>query len=128
MGDFVGGMLKHLRRHPVPRVTVAGGVAKMTKLAQGRLDLHSARGAVDFDVLATLCPLPAIAARIRAANTAAEAFAHAGAAGVALGDAVAAAAWRTAAPLLAGTGSALEIVLFDRAGALVGRHGFAPVR
>jgi cobalt-precorrin-5B (C1)-methyltransferase len=128
MGDFVGGMLKYLRRHPVPRVTVAGGVGKMTKLAQGRLDLHSARGAVDFDALAALSPAPAIAARIRAANTTAEAFAHAGAAGLALGDAVAAAAWRTAAPLLAGSGSALEIVLFDRAGALVGRHGFAPVR
>src|SRR5205085_9145046 len=33
MGDFVGGMLKHLRKHPVPRVTIAGGVAKMAKLA-----------------------------------------------------------------------------------------------
>ena len=44
MGDFVGGMLKYLRRHPVPRVTIAGGVAKMTKLAQGLTDLHSKRG------------------------------------------------------------------------------------
>ena len=35
MGDFVGGMLKYLRRHPVPRVTVAGGMAKMTKLGRG---------------------------------------------------------------------------------------------
>ena len=35
MGDFVGGMLKYLRAHPVPRVTIAGGVGKMTKLAQG---------------------------------------------------------------------------------------------
>ena len=35
MGDFVGGMLKYLRRHPVPRVTIAGGVAKMTKLGAG---------------------------------------------------------------------------------------------
>ncbi len=25
MGDFAGGMLKYLRRHPVPRVTIAGG-------------------------------------------------------------------------------------------------------
>ena len=47
MGDFVGGMLKYLRTHPVPRVTIAGGVGKMTKLAQGLLDLHSKRGAVD---------------------------------------------------------------------------------
>ena len=30
MGDFVGGMLKYVRRHPVDRVTIAGGVAKMT--------------------------------------------------------------------------------------------------
>ena len=35
MGDFVGGMLKYLRAHPVPRVTIAGGVAKMTKLRRG---------------------------------------------------------------------------------------------
>jgi cobalt-precorrin-5B (C1)-methyltransferase len=34
MGDFVGGMLKYLRDHPVPRVTIAGGV-RSAKLAQG---------------------------------------------------------------------------------------------
>ena len=51
MGDFVGGMLKYLRRHPVPWVTVAGGMAKMTKLGQGLLDLHSRRGEVDLDWL-----------------------------------------------------------------------------
>ena len=28
MGDFAGGMLKYLRAHPVPRVTVAGGVGQ----------------------------------------------------------------------------------------------------
>src|SRR5712691_6148216 len=54
MGDFVGGMLKYLRRHPVPRVTIAGGVGKMAKLAQGLLDLHSKRGAVDLVALAAL--------------------------------------------------------------------------
>ena len=52
MGDFVGGMIKYLRAHPVPRVTIAGGIAKMTKLAQGRLDLHSRRGEVDLADLA----------------------------------------------------------------------------
>ncbi len=54
MGDFVGGMLKYLRAHPIPHVTIAGGVGKMTKLAQGLLDLHSARGSVDLQALATL--------------------------------------------------------------------------
>src|SRR5262245_42677569 len=41
MGDFAGGMLKYVRRHPVPRVTVGGGFAKLSKLALGHLDLHS---------------------------------------------------------------------------------------
>ncbi len=52
MGDFVGGMLKYLRAHPVEQVTVAGGVGKMSKLGQGMLDLHSRRGEVDLDWLA----------------------------------------------------------------------------
>jgi len=131
MGDFVGGMLKYLKSHPVPRVTIAGGVAKMTKLAQGRLDLHSKRGEVDFAALAALaahvgCDAD-IAARIAQANTTAEAFELAQSAGAALGDAIAAQAWQTAAPLLEGSQTELEIVLFDRTGKLVGRAPFAPV-
>ena len=132
MGDFVGGMLKYLRRHPVPRVTVAGGVAKMTKLAQGLLDLHSERGAVDRAALSAFATQagasPALAQRILAANTAAEVFGLAAAEGVALGDVVARAAWQTAARVIAGGDMALEIVLFDRAGMLVGRAPFAPVQ
>ncbi|HCD50027.1 MAG TPA: cobalt-precorrin-5B (C(1))-methyltransferase, partial [Alphaproteobacteria bacterium] len=54
MGDFVGGMLKYLRRHPVPRLTIAGGFGKMVKLAQGHGDLHSARSQVDFGRLASM--------------------------------------------------------------------------
>ena len=126
MGDFVGGMLKYLRTHPVARVTVAGGVAKMSKLAQGLLDLHSRRGEVDLHALAIDAP-PEVAARIASANTAAEAFAIAAAAGLHLGDAVAARAWTTAAAALRPAQVELETVLFDRTGALVGRHGFAPV-
>ncbi|HMR61564.1 cobalt-precorrin-5B (C(1))-methyltransferase CbiD, partial [Amaricoccus sp.] len=52
MGDFAGGMLKYLRRHPIPRVTIAGGFGKLTKLAQGALDLHSSRSQVDLTRLA----------------------------------------------------------------------------
>jgi cobalt-precorrin-5B (C1)-methyltransferase len=132
MGDFVGGMLKYLRTHPVPRVTVAGAVAKMTKLAQGRLDLHSKRSLVDLAALADLARKAgaddALAARIAESNTALEAFQHAAAAGIALGDAVAEAAWSTAAGTLEGSsGVALEIVVFDRQGGLVGRTPFRPV-
>jgi len=127
MGDFVGGMLKYLRRHPVPRVTVAGGVAKMTKLAQGRLDLHSRRGEADLAALGALLPDAALVARVAGANTVAEAFAIAEAAGQPLGNAIATRAWAVAAAALAGdTPGELEICVFDREGRLVGRAGFMP--
>jgi cobalt-precorrin-5B (C1)-methyltransferase len=131
MGDFVGGTLKYLKTHPVLRITVAGGVAKMTKLAQGRLDLHSKRGEVDFSALAALAGEagcgPEIAAQILHANTAAQAFELARAHGTALGDIIAAKAWHVAAAVLEGAETQLEIVLFDRNGALAGRAQFAHV-
>ena len=128
MGDFVGGMLKYVRTHPVAKVTIAGGVGKMTKLAQGLLDLHSRRGSVDLPGLAALArgagASDALCARIEAANTAAEAVQHAGEASIALGDAVAGAAWETAATVVAGKPVAIEIVVFDRDGKLVGHAPF----
>jgi cobalt-precorrin-5B (C1)-methyltransferase len=131
MGDFVGGMLKYLRIHPVKRVTVAGGVGKMTKLAQGFLDLHSKRGTIDLAALAgvavTAGASDALADRIAHANTAAEAFEHAAGEGVALGDTVARMAWKTASSVLAGSEVALEVVLFDREARLAGRAPFASV-
>lgn len=54
MGDFVGGTLKYLRRHPIPRITLAGGFGKLAKLAAGHLDLHSGRSEVDLPALAAL--------------------------------------------------------------------------
>jgi cobalt-precorrin-5B (C1)-methyltransferase len=128
MGDFVGGMLKYVRAHPLPRVTIAGGVGKMSKLAQGLTDLHSKRGAVDHALLAQFAQAaggsPEFGARIVAANNAAEVFALAQAEGIALGDEVACAARATAERIVAGRGIALEIVVFDRDGVLVGRAPF----
>ncbi len=130
MGDFVGGMLKHVRSHPVPRVTIAGGVGKMTKLAQGLLDLHSRRGSVDLAVLAELAKKAGgtekLAARILASNAASEAFTYAEKDGIALGDAVARAAQTTAAAVVTGKPIEIEIAVFDRDGRLVGRAPFAP--
>jgi cobalt-precorrin-5B (C1)-methyltransferase len=129
MGDFVGAMLKHLRAHPVPRVTIAGGVGKMTKLAQGLLDLHSARGSVDLATLARLAEAAggskSLRERVTAANTAADAFAQAEQDGVALGDAVAQAARDAAMQVVEGRGIAVEVVLFDRDGRQVGHAPFA---
>lgn len=131
MGDFVGGMLKYIRDHPVPRVTVAGGVAKMTKLAQGMLDVHSSRGVADLDALATVAEQAGasadLATRVRSANTVAEAFSLAAGEGIPLGAAIASAAWTTAAAVLKGTGIELELLVFNRDGELMGRKPFAKV-
>jgi len=129
MGDFVGGTLKYVNGHPVARVTIAGGVAKMTKLAQGLLDLHSKRGTVDLEALAKLAEDAGgsadLRARIRSANTAAEAFGRARAENIALGDKVARAARDTAAKVVAGKPIDIEVVVFDRDGNRVGHAPFA---
>lgn len=129
MGDFVGGMLKYIRAHPVRRVTIAGGVAKMTKLAQGMLDLHSKRGAADLDALADVAVQAGATAefgeRIRGANMVAEAFQLALAAGLPLGDEIAEKAWETAAAVLDDPGIELEILVFDRTGGFLGHAPFA---
>jgi cobalt-precorrin-5B (C1)-methyltransferase len=122
MGDFVGGMLKYLRAHPVRRVTIAGGIAKMSKLAEGRLDLHSKRGAVDFAALARLSGLPAVAG----CTSVAEALLLPGS--EQLGDRVAEAAWRRAAEVIANTDMALEIICYDREGRPIGHAPFHGVR
>jgi cobalt-precorrin-5B (C1)-methyltransferase len=131
MGDFAGGMLKYLRRNPVPRVTIAGGFAKMTKLGQGLLDLHSRSGAVDLawlaERLAEAGAEPSDVAAACSANTALEVLETAKNLGLPLSDVVAQYAWRTAAKALRGAEIALEIVVFDRDGQLVGRMPFHPV-
>lgn len=115
MGDFAGGMLKYLVKHPVARVTVGGGIGKMTKLAQGAVDLHSSRSQVDFVALAALVDRPGIAR----ANTALEAFEIAG---PTLGDAVAQAALGQLQDRF-GAGMTFDTVVIDRAGAIIGRAG-----
>ncbi|WP_162939723.1 cobalt-precorrin-5B (C(1))-methyltransferase [Neorhizobium sp. NCHU2750] len=130
MGDFVGGMLKYVRSHPVAKVTIAGGVAKMTKLAQGMLDVHSKRGLADLEALAKLAAEAGaddgLVARIAGANTVSHAFQLAGESGLTLGGRIAALAWKTAAKALRDPAISLEILVFDRQGQLVGKTEFTP--
>jgi cobalt-precorrin-5B (C1)-methyltransferase len=112
----------------VQRVTIAGGVAKISKLAQGLTDLHSKRGEVDLLALAEHAKAAGGSAdlhhRIVTANTAAQAFALATAAGISLGDRIARAAQETAAGVVAGCDIAIETAVFDRDRNLVGRASF----
>ncbi|MEU8919799.1 cobalt-precorrin-5B (C(1))-methyltransferase [Kitasatospora sp. NPDC048545] len=125
MGDFAGAVLKYLKRHPVPRLTIAGGFAKLSKLAAGHLDLHSARSQVDKGYLAELARRggahEALAEAVAAANTGLEAVQLCGAAGVPLGDLVAEAARATALGVLLGSPVAVDVICIDRAGTVVGR-------
>jgi cobalt-precorrin-5B (C1)-methyltransferase len=124
-------MLKYLRGHPVPRASIAGGIGQMAKLAQGLLDLHSRSGRLDLARLAERATAlggdAALATAMASANNGAEALQLAAAAGLPLGDAVAAAAWETAAAVLAGTAIELEVAVFDHAGRLVGLQDFKRV-
>ncbi|GAA3210896.1 cobalt-precorrin-5B (C(1))-methyltransferase [Actinocorallia longicatena] len=125
MGDFAGAVLKYLRRHPVPRLTIAGGVGKLAKLADGHLDLHSGRSQVNKDFLATLAmeagATDTLATEIRTANTALAALHLSQAAGVPLADRIAAHARRTAEHVLREAPVTVDVIVIDRAGTIVGR-------
>ncbi|MFE9737499.1 cobalt-precorrin-5B (C(1))-methyltransferase [Streptomyces sp. NPDC006477] len=129
MGDFAGAVLKYIRRHPVDRLTICGGFAKLSKLAAGHLDLHSARSQVDRAFLADLARTggasEALAAEITEANTGLAALRLCEAAGVPLGDLVAARARDESLAVLRGAPVAVDVVCIDRAGTVVGRSPVA---
>ncbi|MFE7549562.1 cobalt-precorrin-5B (C(1))-methyltransferase [Streptomyces gardneri] len=125
MGDFAGAVLKYIRRHPVDRLTICGGFAKLSKLAAGHLDLHSARSQVDKGFLADLARTggasEALAEEIAGANTGLAALRLCEAADVPLGDLVAARARDEALAVLRGAPVAVDVICIDRAGTVVGR-------
>ncbi len=75
VGDFTGAALRRCVEHGVREVVFVGMIGKLTKLAAGILMTHYTRSAVDPDVLADITTRvfpenPALAARVREANTA----------------------------------------------------------
>jgi cobalt-precorrin-5B (C1)-methyltransferase len=127
MGDFAGGVLKYLRHHPVERLTLAGGFAKMAKLAEGHLDLHSGRSQIDLGRLAeravALGGDTALAAAIRAGNTAMEALDLCTQAGIGIGHDIARSA-QAVALIESDHRIAIELLVYDRKGNLVGEMPF----
>lgn len=117
MGDFIGGTLKYLKAHPVPRLTIAGGFAKLLKFAQGANDLHSGRSQVDFARLAATPGLPeALREKVAAANTAKQVLDLCRDAGFDLAAPVAEAGRARAAEMLAGAGIRVGVMIVDRQG------------
>ncbi|MGI9354233.1 MAG: cobalt-precorrin-5B (C(1))-methyltransferase [Rhizobiaceae bacterium] len=128
MGDFAGGVLKYLRNHPLPNVTISGGFAKLVKMAQGALDLHSGRSQVDFEWLARKAEELAggmfdqeMKDRILNANTAAEALEMTRKADIDLPSLVASKAQETAIETLRGAPVTLEVMVVDRQGEVLAR-------
>lgn len=121
MGDFAGALLKYLRAHPVERLTIAGGFAKMTKLAQGALDLHSGRSQVDMDFYLSLLPAcgEELAKRIQSANTALEVLELTRENGIDLADLIATRAREKAVETLRGAPVKIDILITDRQGTII---------
>ncbi|MEM9061336.1 MAG: cobalt-precorrin-5B (C(1))-methyltransferase [Pseudomonadota bacterium] len=115
MGDFAGGLLKYLRTHSIPRLTIAGGPGKITKLAQGALDLHSGRSQVDFERLAQTAETSGARAH-PSANTALEAFETGG---QPLATAIARDALATVTGALRGADVAANVLIIDRQGGVL---------
>jgi len=127
MGDFVGGLLKYLRKNPVERVTIAGGVAKLTKLAQGAMDLHSGRSQVDFNWLAELVARlgggKTLLDKITNANTVLEVMELTGKENLDIGPVIAEKARNKAQGILRDASVKVDIVVVDRKGKIIGKAG-----
>jgi cobalt-precorrin-5B (C1)-methyltransferase len=95
------------------------------------LDLHSKRGAVDLAALATRAAEAgggtSLAEAIAGANSGLHAFELAESAGFDLPGLVAEGAWATAARVIAGAQSELEIVVVGRDGRILASSGFRRV-
>jgi len=126
MGDFVGAVLKHLRKVPVPRLTLCGGFGKISKLAAGHMDLHSRHSSIDLPQLAgwaaDIGADETLQAAIIGANTSQQALALAHAAGIGLGDAVCAHALAFARSVVPAQVQ-VEVFAIDRQGGIVGQAG-----
>lgn len=123
MGDFVGGLLKYLRDHPVAHLVLAGGFSKLAKMAQGASNLHSSASHLDKDRLAAILrdlgADEAVVAQAKAANTGAQILDLAQRHRIALGDRVARGARESARATLAGN-TRVSVWVVDRQGTLAG--------
>ena len=127
MGDFVGGLLKYLRVHPIERVTIAGGFAKITKLAQGAMDLHSGRSQIDLSFLAETAISAGLnqsmKSRILNSNTAQEALEICTENGVDLAAPVAILAQAKCRDILQDAPVGVEVLVTDRKGSVIAQTG-----
>lgn len=123
MGDFVGAVLKYMKKVPVARLTLCGGFGKISKLANGHLNLNSRVSSIDFAQLAGLAGQAGaderLIASIKVANTSIEALKACQQAQVDLAGVVCQAALEQARARVPDS-VALEVWAVDRQGVVVG--------
>ncbi|MET0949727.1 MAG: cobalt-precorrin-5B (C(1))-methyltransferase CbiD, partial [Pseudomonas sp.] len=126
MGDFIGAVLKHLRKVPVNKLSICGGFGKISKLAAGHMDLHSRHSSIDLPQLARWAADAgaddALQQAIRACNTSQQALAISAALGIALGDVVCQHALDFARSVVPAQVQ-VEVFAIDRQGGIVGQAG-----
>lgn len=124
MGDFVGAVVKYLKKRPIDRLTIAGGIGKLGKLAAGHLDLHSRSSKVDFEFLSGLGAVEGadekLQKSIRQANTTQEVLDILRPTGISLESTICSKALAVVRNYLPEK-TDVEILAFDREGQLLGR-------
>jgi cobalt-precorrin-5B (C1)-methyltransferase len=130
VGDFIGVGIKHCARRRIARAIVVGMIGKLSKMAAGKLQTHVAGSEVDLAFLAALAgeagASESLAAQIRAANTARHVLELCHAAGtVGIARVI---CERVVGNLTRAAGGALavEALLVDFGGALLGRFPEVP--
>lgn len=125
MGDFAGGVLKYLRNHPIAKLTIAGGFAKMTKLAQGEINLHSSHSQINklflWDIIHKLGLDISFKEKILNANTAKEILDICLEKAINPAQTIAKLAKKTALDTLKKAPVEVEIIITDRKGEILAR-------
>ncbi|MCK5902037.1 MAG: cobalt-precorrin-5B (C(1))-methyltransferase [Cocleimonas sp.] len=126
MGDFVGAVLKHLKKVPIEALSIVGGFGKISKLAKGHLDLHRRKSSIDLSFLAQLAveegANPTLHDQIINSNTSIEALQHCQRVELNLADVVCDLALQKIVSIVPKR-THCEVWVINRAGEVVGRAG-----
>jgi len=127
MGDFAGAVLKHLKKVPIDRLSICAGIGKLTKLANGHMDLNSRSSAIDFrqmaDMAVELGADAELAQRILTANTSIEVLDMCQRAGIDIAGVICDQAREVAIGVVPESVD-IEVWAIDRKGDFIGHTGF----
>ncbi len=128
MGDFVGAVFKQLKKSPVSKLSLVAGFGKLSKLANGHMDLHSRSSNIDLKILAELAQQAGannnLCQQIISSNTSLQALKLCEQQGILLGDAVCQQARNSAAKRIP-ENVQVEVWAINKQGDLVGHADWA---